>query len=168
MAEAATKKPVKVTEKAPAQTPPSVWRPFESLHREIDRLFDDFNRGFWPLQATRATGWALAPAVDVVEKDKAYEVTAELPGLDEKNIEVELANGMLTIKGEKREEKEEKKKDYYLSERRFGSFQRAFRVPDGVDTGKIDASFQKGVLTVRLPKTAEAQKSTKKIAVKAG
>jgi HSP20 family protein len=102
----------------------------------------------------------------VVNKEKAYEITAELPGMDESNIDVKVSDGTLTIKGEKKEEKEEKEKDYYLSERRYGSFQRAFAVPDGVDTDKIDAQFKNGVLTVTLPKTAEAQKSEKKIAIK--
>jgi len=86
--------------------------------------------------------------------------------LDESNVEVKFADGLLTIKGEKREEKEEKKKDYYLSERRFGSFQRSFHVPDGVDADKIEARFRNGVLTVTLPKSAEAQKKEKKIAIK--
>ena len=107
-----------------------------------------------------------APAVDIAEKDKEYEITAELPGMDEKNIDVKFADGILTIKGEKTEEKEEKKKGYYLSERRFGSFQRSFQVPAGVDADKIDASFKNGVLTVILPKSAQAQKSEKKIAIK--
>jgi HSP20 family protein len=105
--------------------------------------------------------------VDVSEGEKAYEITAELPGLDEKDIEVKLALGGLTIKGEKREEKEEKKKDYYLHERHFGSFERYFRLPDEVDPDKIEASFKKGVLTVTLPKKPEAQKAEKKIAIKA-
>jgi HSP20 family protein len=87
--------------------------------------------------------------------------------LGEKNIEVKLTNGSLTIKGEKKEEKEEKKKDYYLHERHFGAFERCFQVPEGVDTDKIDASFKKGVLTVKLPKKPEARKPTKKIEVKA-
>ena len=90
---------------------------------------------------------------------------AELPGMDEKNIEVKVVNGNLTIKGEKQEEKEEKK-DYYLHERHFGSFERSFEVPDGVDADKIEASFKKGVLTVTLPKKPEAQKPEKKIEVK--
>jgi len=111
--------------------------------------------------------WGAPPAVDIVEKDNAYEVTAELPGLDEKNIEVKLVNGGLTIKGEKQEEKEEKKKGYYLHERQFGSFERCFQVPQGVDTNKIEASFRKGVLTVTLPKKPEAQKPEKKIEIKA-
>ena len=118
---------------------------------------------FWRRELRRTA----APAVDIAESDKAYEVTAELPGMDEKNIEVKVANGNLTIKGEKQEEKEEKKKDYYLHERHFGSFERCFQVPEGVDAEKIEASFKKGVLTVTLPKKPEAQKPEKKIDVKA-
>ena len=102
----------------------------------------------------------------MAETDKAYEVTAELPGMDESNIEVKLADDVLTIKGEKKEEKEEKKKDYYVSERRFGSFQRSFTVPAGVDASKIEANFKNGVLIVTLPKNAQAQKSEKKIEIK--
>jgi len=178
MAETSTKAPVKTEGRSTAATPFS-WRPFENLRREIDRLFEDFGGGFWRSPFPRPffdiapfgrgeTSWASTPAVDVIETDKAYEVTAELPGMDEKNIEVKFADGVLTINGEKQEEKEEKKKDYYLRERSFGSFQRAFQVPDGVDTDKIEASFKKGLLTVTLPKTVEAQKVAKKIEVKAG
>jgi len=168
-----TKLPVK-TEKA--STSPAAWTPFESLRREVDRLFDDFDVGFWRPRRSifdmapfwgRETKWPAAPAVDFTDTEKAYEITAELPGIDEKNVEVKVANGVLTIKGEKQEEKEEKKKDYYLHERSYGSFERSFRVPDGVDTDKIEANFKKGVLTVTLPKKAEAQAATKKIDVKA-
>ena len=179
MAEAATKVPVKTQEKAPERASAlQAWRPFESLRREIDRLFDDFNWGAWsfpfrrsffdiePFRRAELT-WGTAPAVDVSDGEKAYEVTAELPGMDEKDIEVNIVNGGLRIRGEKKEEKEEKKKDYYLSERRYGSFERYFRVPEGVDTDKIEASFKKGVLTVTLPKKPEAQKPEKKIEVKA-
>jgi len=151
------------------------WGPLESLRREVDRLFDDF-RPFdrrlpsrvFGIDVPRAgsAGWQVAPAVDLVEKEDAYEITAELPGLDEKDVEIKLANRTLTIKGEKGEEKEEKRKDYYLSERRYGSFQRSFRLPDGVDADAIDAAFARGVLTVRLPKTAEARQAERKIAVK--
>jgi len=155
-------------QKSSAET--EAWAPFESLRREIDRLFDDWRLpsrvfGFEVPRASRAA-WQVAPAVDVIEKEDAYEITAELPGLDEKDVEVKLSNHTLTIKGEKTEARTEKQADYYLSERRFGSFQRSFRVPEGVDTNKIDANFTKGVLTVKLPKTAEA-KAEKKIAVKA-
>jgi len=175
MTENITKLPVK-NEGGVAATPRQ-WHPFESLRREVDRLFDDFHFGlrnpigrplfemqpFWSRESVSST----VPAVDVAETDKAYEITAELPGIDEKNIEVKFADGILTIKGEKKEEKEEKKKDYYLSERSYGSFQRSFQVPAGTDADKIEAKFNKGVLTLTLPKTAEAQKAEKKITVKA-
>ncbi len=173
----ATKVPVKA-EKGGTVVAPAHWSPIESMRREIDRVFDRFNRGTWDFPFgrrqfefefpwPRATDMAIAPAVDVVERDKAYEITAELPGMDEKNIDIKLSNGMLTIKGEKKEEKEEREKDYYMSERRFGSFMRSFQVPEGVDTGKIEATFAKGVLIIKLPKTAEAQKSEKTISIKA-
>jgi HSP20 family protein len=181
MAEPATKLPLKTEEKGEAGRPSVLgeWRPFETFRREIDRLVDDFDHGAWrlPFRRTmfdvepfwrRELTWSTAPAVDIVEKDNAYEVTAELPGMDESNVDVKVANGMLTIKGEKTEEKEERKKDSYLSERRYGSFLRQFSVPDGVDADKIEATFKKGVLTVTLPKTPEAQKAEKKIAIKAG
>jgi len=152
-----------------------VWRPFESLRKEVDRVFEDFGDDFWrrpfrslaALERTSPSKLAATPAVDVSETDKAYEITAELPGMDEKNVEVNVANGGLTIKGEKKEEKEEKKKDYCVSERRYGSFERYFNLPDSVDADKIEAAFKNGVLKVTLPKTAEAQKPAKKIDVKA-
>lgn len=150
-----------------------VWRPFESLRKEVDRLFEDFGGSPWgrPFRslAPLTQGFPkpiTSPAVDVIETDKAYEIAAELPGLDEKNIEVNVANGGLTIRGEKKEEREETKKDYYVSERRYGSFERHFRLPEGVDADKIEATFKNGVLRVTLPKTAEAQQPAKKIEVK--
>ena len=179
MAESATKLPVKTEEETTERWfGLQPWRPFQSLRREVDRLFEDFDRGSWRFPFRRSVfdiepfrgqevSWGSVPAVDVVETDEAYEVTADLPGMDEKNIEVTLVNGGLTIKGEKREEKEEKKKDYYLHERHFGSFERSFAVPEGVVMDKIEASFKKGVLTVTLPKKPGAQKPQKKIEVKA-
>ena len=177
MAEAESKLPVK-SEKGTVIPATPGWGAMESLHREIDRLFDAFDGGFWtsPFRKSafsvepfwkRELTWAATPAVDIAESDKSYEITAELPGMDEKNIEVKLSNGSLTIRGEKQEEKEEKKKDYCVQERRFGSFERTFGLPEGVDRDKIEATFKKGVLTVKLPKTAEAQKAEKKITVKA-
>jgi len=179
MAEAATKLPVKSVEKKVEEKATETRRPLETLRREVDRLFEDFDRDFWrsPFRRSvfdiepfwrRELSWGATPATDIVEKDNAYEITADVPGFDEKNIEVKLANGGLTIKGEKHEEKEEKKKDYYLHERHAGSFERYFRIPEGVDTDKIEAIFKKGVLKLTLPKKPEAQKPTKKIEVKAG
>jgi HSP20 family protein len=171
MANQETKVPVKRV--SPALRPYSEmfeFHPLESLRRQINSLFpqlpgrkelaefEPFERFF--------SGWPAMPAVDLVEKDGEFAITAELPGLDEKNVEVKVSNGTLTISGEKKDERENKEKDYYFSERRYGSFKRSFRVPDGVDTDKIEAAFDKGVLTIRLPKTAEAQKAEKKIEIK--
>jgi len=172
MADAATKLPVRNEESKTER--PTEWRPFESLRREVEHLFDDFQLGPWRSPFGRTLfepfrrgemGWK-TPAVDVVEKEKAYEITAELPGMDESNIDVKFSDGTLTIKGEKREEKEEKKKDFYLSERRYGSFQRSFSVPKSVDAGRIEANFKNGVLTVTLPKTPQARQNEKKIPVR--
>jgi HSP20 family protein len=176
MAEAATKMPVK-TEKTSVPSNENDWMPFDSLRREIDRLFEDFRPFGWPLPTRRSSfamdtpratdGWSMNPAFDFVEKNAEYEITAELPGIDEKNIEIKLSNHLLTIRGEKSESKEENDKDYFLSERRFGSFQRSFLVPEGVDTDRIDANFSKGLLTLHLPKSAEARNAEKKIEVRA-
>lgn len=162
----AAKVPVKAEQKREGKGVPQVWHPFETLRREVDRLFDDFGTEFWRSPFRRELDVGLAPAVDIVEKDNAYEVTADLPGFDEKNIEVKLQNDSLSIKGERKSEKEEKKKDYHLTEREFGSFERRFTLPAGVDADKIEASLKKGVLTVTLPKKPEAQKPAKKIEVK--
>lgn len=179
MTEAVTKLPVKVEQKAPTRATKSrELSPFINLRNEVDRIFDNFDRGFFGFPSTRSlfdvetlfprnAALDLVPSVDVVENDKRYELTAELPGINEKNIDLKVSNGMLTISGEKEEKKEESDKDYYLSERSYGSFQRSFQVPDGVDVDKIDATFKNGVLTVTLPKSPEAQKAEKKIAIKA-
>jgi len=177
MTSAETKVPVAKGEKpGTPSTAMQMWRPFENLRREVDRLFDDFNMSPFRLPFRRPAfdiepfwapeSWLAVPAVDFVERDDAFEMSAEMPGLDEKNIEVKVANGVLTIKAEKTEEKEEKEKDFHLRERRFGSFERSIRVPEPVDMDKIEASFKQGVLTVKMPKTAEAQKPVKKIEVK--
>jgi HSP20 family protein len=136
--------------------------PFVSLQREIDRLFDDFTRGF-PAFGAAASG--LTPSMDVVETDKEIEITAELPGLEEKDVQINVADNLLTIRGEKKAEKEEKDKDYQLIERSYGSFERTLELPDGVNADAIKASIAKGVLTVTVPKPAPTQ--VKKIEVKA-
>jgi HSP20 family protein len=107
------------------------------------------------------------PAIDVSEDEKAYRITAELPGLEAKDLDVSISGDTLMIKGEKQQEKEQKDKNYHVTERTYGSFQRAFALPEGVERDKIAADLSKGLLTLTLPKTAEAQKPTKKIEVKA-
>ena len=137
--------------------------PFISLQREIDRLFDDFTRGF-PALSTGGTA-ELLPNLDVTETDKQIKITAELPGLEEKDVQVNLADNVLTIRGEKKAEKEEKDKAYRLVECSYGSFVRSLELPDGVNADAIKASIDKGVLKVTVPKPAPAQ--VKKIDVKA-
>ncbi|MBB6252978.1 Hsp20/alpha crystallin family protein [Nitrospirillum iridis] len=158
-----------------ANPPTDAWH---ALRQEVNRLFDRVDGGFHFPSLSRLFGAPViagpdvsfgfgVPAVDVSEDDESYKITAELPGLDENAVEVTLSGGKLILKGEKRQEKEETHKNFYVSERSYGAFQRSFTLPDGVDEGKITATTAKGVLTVVLPKTHEAQKQTKKIDVKA-
>ncbi len=166
-----SKSAVKIEQSAPktqkAALPASLASPIQGLHREIDRLFDQFGETRpWFRHLWEPHEWHIAaPAIDVAEKDDCFEVTADLPGIDAENIEVKASDGMLTIRGEKREEKEEKKKTYHRSERHFGSFERSFSLPNNIDLSKITADYKAGVLTVTLPKTAEAQASERKISV---
>lgn len=139
---------------------------FSQLHREMNQLFDDVWRGF-DVPSVTGSGLRLQPKVDVAETDKVVEVTVELPGLDEKDVEVTLADGILTLKGEKKDERKEEGKGFYLAERSYGSFQRSIALPQGIDSEKVSAEFNKGVLTVKAPKLPEAQSNVKKIAVKA-
>jgi HSP20 family protein len=132
------------------------------MQREIDRLFEDFARGAydWPNYPTRE----LTPRTDVVESDKAIEITAELPGLEEKDVEVNFADGVLTISGEKAEKEEEDIKNYRLFERSYGSFSRSLHLPDGIDADAITASISNGLLKVTVPKPAPAE--AKKVTIK--
>ncbi|HME41744.1 MAG TPA: Hsp20/alpha crystallin family protein [Syntrophorhabdales bacterium] len=143
--------------------------PFGSFQREMNKLVDDFFGGFnlspWaPLEKGLAT--TFTPRVNVSETDKEIKVSAELPGMDEKDIDVSLTRDTLTIKGEKKEEKEEKGEDYYRMERSYGSFTRSVPLPVEVDTDKVQATFKKGVLDITLPKTARAIEEMKKVPVK--
>jgi len=164
---------VAVKKAVPAKTG-DVW---QSFREEMDGLFDRFSGNFGlpslrrlfdaePAWTYKSSFTFPTPAVDVTEDAGAYKITAELPGLEEKDVNVTVAGGMLTIKGEKSYAKDEKKKDDHMSERAYGSFQRSFTLPDGIDADKIAADLAKGVLTVTLPKTAQAQKQQKKIEVK--
>jgi HSP20 family protein len=136
--------------------------PFIPLQREIDRLFDDFTRGFPAFANGKAE---LLPSMDVTETDKDIEITAELPGLEEKDVQINVADNLLTIRGEKKAEKEEQDKNFRLVERSYGSFERTLELPDGVNADAIQANIAKGVLKVTVPKPAPTQ--AKKIEVKA-
>lgn len=142
--------------------------PLLNLQRDINRVFDDFwNRFDRSAGASNGVLSETGPHTDVTDTDEAVEVSVELPGMDEKDIDVSLNDDVLTIRGEKKAEREEKKKGYYLAERSYGSFYRRIPLPPGVDPEKAEAQFKKGVLTVSLPKTPEAQAKVRKIEVKA-
>jgi HSP20 family protein len=140
-----------------------------SLHRSIDRLFADAWGGdLTPSLLSEAwSGDRVVPRLDVHEDDKALHVTVELPGMTDKDVSVTVTDRMLTIRGEKKEEKEKKEQDIYRRERAYGSFRRSIELPGDVDSGKIEAAFKNGVLTIDLPKTKEAQARVKQIPVKA-
>ncbi len=126
------------------------FREVSRLRREMDRLWEDFF-GAGP-RALRPWGEEWVPAVDVAEAADKVTVKAEVPGLDPKEIDISLVGDLLTIKGEKKSEREEKKENYHLVERSYGSFSRAIRLPAAVDADKIEARYDKGVLTVTCPK----------------
>lgn len=144
------------------------WRkeePFMSLQKAMNELFEDFvgEPKLTPLAQERF-GWL--PSIDVAEDDKEFKITAELPGMEQKDIDVYLANQQLTIKGDKKEEHEEKRRNYYRRERVYGAFHRVVPLPVEIDATKVAATFKNGVLVITLPKTVEAQKTAKRIEVK--
>ncbi len=175
MAEESRQEPGRAGTPAPAGSS----HPMAELRRQMDRLFDDFTQGFrfptfggvgWPGHELDVFGPAqgiVDVKFDVSESGSDIEVTAEVPGMKEDDIDVQVSDSVLTIKGEKKGEEEKKEKTYYLSERSYGAFQRSFRLPDTVDQERIEATFDNGVLKVTLPKKKEAQGKAKKINVKA-
>ena len=140
---------------------------FSTMRDEMERMFERAEHGWprWPALFKR-DGDSMVPELDVRENTNAITVEAELPGVDEKDVSVTLANGVLTIKGEKKSEKEEKGDNYYVAERSFGSFERSIRLPDTVDDAKVEAKFDKGVLKVTAAKKPEAVKAERKIEIK--
>ncbi|HEY4774699.1 MAG TPA: Hsp20/alpha crystallin family protein [Xanthobacteraceae bacterium] len=176
MIEPATKVPIK-TRRTPHSEGLRGSPPGERLRTEIDRLLDDFLRGYWHVPFRRSVvdvepywrgevSFGATPAVDIVKTDSGYKLTAELPGLEPHHVSLTFADGTLTIEGDKQEPKEDAELDHFLAERRYGAFHRSFRVSDAVDADRIEASFANGVLTVALPKAAEARRKEKTIAVK--
>jgi HSP20 family protein len=151
----------------PVRQEPESW--FAALRDDMSRLFDRFLADWEPgwLEALPGFRGAFAPRVDVSEDEKALRVHAELPGLEEKDIEVTLSNDVLTIQGEKKEEHEEKGRHFVRKETSVGSFRRDIPLPVEVQADKVEAEFKKGVLTITLPKTEAAQTRRKRIEVKA-
>lgn len=136
--------------------------PFALMQQEAERMFDQFGRmlgeGGW-------RGQVAAPSVDIVDTEKALQVTAELPGMSETDIDITVQDGVLTLRGEKKQEKTEKDANRYLSERHYGAFLRSFALPAGIDDSAIKATFDKGVLHITLPKLPEAAARVRKIAI---
>lgn len=155
----------------------SFYQEMDTLHKEMERLFDDFWKGSGnqfmtanPWHARMESPWAFTevmPRVDETEDDKAFHVQVELPGMDKDDVDIALSNGLLVIRGEKKREDEEKGKDFFRKERSFGAFRRSLPVPAEVDENGIEASFKKGVLYIELPKTQEARNKVTHIDVKA-
>jgi len=164
---AAQQTAVPVTRTAAPAVRPTMW--------DVDRWLDQVMQGVMPsffvrrmldlepFRSVEPAMMVMAPRVDLSETEEAYEITAELPGLEEKEVEVLVVDDMLTIKGEKAEEASEKEKTWHMTERRYGAFQRSFRLPANIDPEKVMAAFAKGVLTVTLPKAEEAK--PRKIAI---
>lgn len=156
----------------PAATPVPRYRdPFADMRAEMDRVFDAFlGRNFLarPSLPYAASPALVAPDIDIRENDKEIVLEAELPGIDEKDVAVVVKNGVLSLKGEKKVERDEKKDAYHLSERSYGAFERTFQLPDGVDEDNIKASFEKGVLRIAMPKIPEKTPAEKKIAIQNG
>lgn len=140
--------------------------PFVSFRREVDRMFDDFFSGSFSRLPGAFADRTLSPTIDVEDGEKDLVVTAELPGLDAKDFEVTLLGDVLTIKGEKKDARDEKNGGAHYVERRFGAFSRSLRLPFEAGDQKVEASYDKGVLTIRVPKPAELAKPARRIDVK--
>jgi HSP20 family protein len=185
MATKAEEVPVKkepVKKKEMTTSAGAVYPPLMSLRQQVDRLFDDFLDEDWMMpSAALSRIWDLplmkprgidmrrlmeTPRTDMSESESEYELSVELPGMSEKDVEVTIKDNMITLKGEKRSERETKEKDYHIAERSYGSVRRTFSMPSDVDAGKVKASFSKGVLKLHLPKTKEARAKPRKIEVK--
>lgn len=160
---------------------PSIWRrpralwrgdethPFQLLQREMDRLFDEFSGGFElaPLARAWSGDGVLVPDIDVAETDDDIQLSVELPGVDEKDVEVSLADGVLTITGEKKAETEKKGKSFHRIERSYGAFRRALALPVEIDENKVDAAFAKGVLKITIAKKPGGKSATRTIKISA-
>jgi len=129
---------------------------FVGVQRDINRLFDNFFHSGSPVEETMAASY-FAPAVDIAEQENEYVVKVELPGVTKDDVKISVESSTLTIKGEKKQDKEEKSKDFHRVERSYGSFQRSFTLPSTVKNDKIDAVFNNGILTITMPKSEEAK-----------
>jgi len=141
--------------------------PFTSFQRNMSRLFDDMMHGNLPSLSRSDEAGMVMPQINVSETDKELRITAEMPGVSEKDVDITLDDGVLTIRGEKKMEKKEDKENFHYMERSYGQFQRSLRVPNSINADQVQASVENGVLTVILPKNM-AQEKTRHIQVKGG
>jgi HSP20 family protein len=140
--------------------------PLNALRREMDQVFDDFFRGFgFPLLVETISPALAMPRLDVSETEQEVQIAAEMPGIEEKDIEVTVADDVLTIRGERRVEEDKTERDFHLVERSQGSFVRSLRLPFSADASQVKASFKNGVLTIAVPKPKEVQQKVHKIAL---
>jgi HSP20 family protein len=153
----------------------SVWEPFDELHERIDRIFSDFSRGFglpeiWGdggrMNQSMGGGRQHMPSMEMHEADGKVMISAELPGVDEEDVEISVKEDMLTISGEKKSEREFKEGDGYRTERSYGSFSRSVSLPFNIDPDAVEARFEKGVLKLTIPRPPEAQQQVKRIQIK--
>lgn len=138
--------------------------PLSWLRGEVDRLFEDFPVRTSAFRFGRAMG-PPTPAIEMTETKNAYKLSVELPGIDAKDVDISVANGILSISGEKKEEREEKEEGFMFAERSYGAFQRRIELPQAADADNIKARFRNGVLTITVAKSKEAEASTHHIAI---
>jgi HSP20 family protein len=159
-----------VTSKGQGGRLPSRYQdPFQSFRAEMDRLFDSFLGGVPSLTSLRqgfSGAQVMTPTLDVKENEKEIVVKADLPGMDEKDINLTIHNGVLSLRGEKKSEHTDERENYHVMERSYGSFRRSIRLSDTIDEDKAEARFDKGVLTISLPKRPETVSAQKKIEIK--
>jgi HSP20 family protein len=139
--------------------------PFTQLRNEVDRLFESFP---FRLPTFKLGRFSAAPALEMTETDKAYKITAELPGIEPDNVDVTFEDGVLRIVGEKKEEREQNERGYRLSERSYGAFERLVELPSAADPNKIDAKFKNGVLTISVAKNSENKRNVRRIRINSG
>jgi len=154
------------TDRTTPRPPVPSANPFTSLQREVERVFEDFSHG-WPFRAAPGSG-SLSPRVDMKETDGKIEITAELPGLEEGDIDVSVTGRTVRITGEKKTEVKREEGDYHLMERSYGRFARTLALPFAPEADKVEAEFRNGVLRLDIPKPAGLTAETRKIAIRQG
>jgi HSP20 family protein len=145
----------------------NVWEPIARARGEFDRLFEDFFNRPLGVGLTRRIQALSGPALEFKDKESEYELIAEVPGMKPEDIELKVSDGILRLSGEKKEERQESNEDYLFSERRYGRFERAVELPKGIDHSKISASARDGMLSIHLPKSADAMQRERKIEISA-